>query len=133
MNAVEIGLYNKLRTTSALTTALGSATAIYDTVTPQGTALPYVIFFWAGGGHMNINPSDLHSIVYVVKALADDSAEAGVLQGHIKTALHNQALTVTSYTNIDTQCEDEIQLAETLRDGSIIHHRGYSVRVRLDN
>ena len=133
MNVVEIGLYNALSGYSALTTALGSATAIWNGVATQGTALPYVVVTHAGGGLMNLTPSEMHDLVYMVQALADDSAEASTLQGHIKGALHNQTLTVTGYTNIDTQCEGEINYVETTREGALIHHRGYYVRIRIDN
>lgn len=133
MNATEIGLYNKLSGYSALTTALGSATDIYNAVAPEGTALPYVVFGWAGGGLENINPSELHNLVYMVQALADDTSEASTLQGHIKGALHLQTLTVSGYTNIYTACEGEINYVEQTREGATIHHRGYYVRIRIDN
>jgi len=133
MNVVEIGLYNALSGYSALTTALGSATAIWNGVAEQGTTLPYVVCAYAGGGLENINPSELHNLVYMVQALADDTTEASTLQGHIKGALHLQTLTVTGYTNIYTACEGEINYVETTREGALIHHRGYYVRIRIDN
>ena len=133
MNATEIGLYSKLTGNSTLTAALSTTTAIYNTVAPQGTSLPYVTFNWAGGGLENINPSELHNVVYVVKALADDAGEAGTIQGYIKSALHGTTLTVSGYTNFYTACEEEIQYVEQTRDGQVIHHRGYVVRVRIDD
>jgi len=133
MNAIEIGLYNKLKGNSTLTAALSSATAIYNTVAPQGTSMPYVVFNWAGGGLENISPSELHNVVYVVKALADDTSEAATLQGYIKSAVHLQTLTVSGYTNMITLCEDALQFAEATRDGQVIHHRGYVVRIRIDD
>lgn len=133
MNATEAGIYSKLTGDSTLTGALSSATAIYNTIAPQATALPYVVFFWTGGGLENINPSELHNVVYVIKAIADDATEAGVLQGYIKDAVHLQTLTVSGYTNVVTFCEDEIQFTETTREGTILYHRGYMVRIRIDN
>jgi len=132
MNALEIGLYNALATDNTLTNAITKG-GIYNTVARQGTALPYVIFFWTGGGLENINPSELHNVVYVVKVVADDAHEAGTIQGYIKNALHLQTLTVAGYTNFYTACEDEIQLTETTREGTVLHHRGYVVRIRIDD
>jgi len=133
MNATEIGLYNKLAADGTLTGALSAATAIYNPVAPQSTTLPYVVFFWSGGGLENINPSELHNVVYTVKAVADDAAEAGTIQGYIKSALHLQTLTVSGYTNIITLCEAEVQYVETTRAGTLYFHRGYMVRIRIDD
>ena len=132
MNAIEAGIVTKLAAYSALTTALGSSTAIWNGVAPPGTSAPYVVFFYTGGGLENINPSDMHSLLYLVKAIADDATEAGVLQGHIRGALHKQTLTVSGYTNFYTACEDEAQLVETTREGTLLFHRGYYVRIRID-
>ena len=133
MNATEIGLYNKLKGTAALTATLSTTTAIYNAVAPAGTSMAYVVFVYAGGGLENITPSELHNVVYMVKAVADDSAEAATIQGHIKTALHGQTLKVGGYTNFYTACEDEISYVEQTREGALIHHRGYYVRVRVDD
>ena len=133
MRVTEIGLYNKLAADSTLTGALSAATAIYNTIAPPGTSVPYVVFNWNGGGLMNINPSDLHNTTYAVKVIADDTAEAGTIQGYIKTALHLQTLTVSGYTNVITLCEDEIQYTETTREGAILHHRGYNIRIMIDD
>lgn len=133
MNAVEIGLYSALTGYGALANALSDTKAVYNAVAPQGMAMPYCVFVYAGGGLMNINPSELHSLVYMVKAVATSTSVAATLQGYIKAALHNQTLTITGYTNIDTQCEDEIGYVEQTREGATYHHRGYYVRIRIDN
>ena len=132
MNQVEAGLRAKLDAYSALTALLSSATAIWNQAAPPVTALPYVVFSWAGGGLENINPSEIHNVLYLVKAIADDATEAGVLQGHIKGALHKTTLTVSGFTNFYTACEDEVQLTETTREGTLLFHRGYYVRIRID-
>ena len=132
MNPIEAGLAAKLDAYGALTALLSSTTAIWNGAAPPGTALPYVVFFYTGGGLENINPSELHNLLYLVKAIADDATEAGVLQGHIRGALHNTTLTVSGYTNFYTACEDEVQLTEVSREGTLLFHRGYYVRIRID-
>ncbi len=132
MNPIEAGLKTKLEAYSALTTLLSSATAIWNQAAPSETPIPYVVFSWTGGGLENINPSEMHSLLYLVKAIADDATEAGVLQGHIRGALHKTTLTVSGYTNFYTACEDEVQLTEVPREGTLLFHRGYYVRIRID-
>jgi len=131
MNAIETGLYSKLTGTAALTTALGGS-YIYNRVAPQGQALPYVVFNHAGGGHENINPSDMQNHVYLVKVVASGSKAAGTINDLVIAALHNSTLTVTGYTNFWTALEEEVQLTETAPDGTHIFHTGGYYRIRID-
>lgn len=132
MNALETGLYTALSGNAALITELANGTAIYNQLAPQDETLPYIVFFWAGGGVENINPSDLHNVLYVVKAVDDESKKAGTLQGLIKTALHDVALTVSGFTNFYTAAESEVNLVEMGREGKPIFHRGHYYRIRVD-
>lgn len=133
MNVIEAGLYTRLTGYSALTSVLSTTTAIYNAVAAPAAALSYVIFQHTGGGFENITPSELVNTLYIVKGLADDPTEAGTIQGHIKGALHGVTLTVSGYTNFYTRCETEINYTEQMGDGSIVYHRGYTVRIRLDD
>lgn len=133
MNATEIGLYNKLAAAGGLTTLLDTTTSIYPGVAEQAADKPYVIYSYAGGGLENINPSELHSTMYIVKGVADSVSVAGAIQAQIKAALHLATLTVTGYTNFYMACGGEVQLNETLTDGKMAWHRGYYVRIRLDD
>ena len=133
MNVTAIGLYNKLSGTSGLTNLLSAATAIYPGAAPQGTARPYVVYLYAGGGLENITPSELHNTLYIVKGIADSPSVAGNIQAQIKTALHGTTLTVSGYTNFYTACEAEVDMYEVNREGGFIWHRGYYVRIRLDD
>lgn len=132
MNVTEIGLYNNLAAASGLTTLLTTTTSIYPGVAPQGTAMAYVVYAYTGGGLENLNPSELHNSVYLVKGVAASISAAGAIQAQIKAALHLQTLTVTGYTNFFMACEAEVQLDEVLRDGTFVWHRGWYVRIRLD-
>ena len=132
MNALKVGLYNALNGAAALTTALGGS-YIYDKIAPQAQARPYVIFSFAGGGHENINPSELINVVFLVKAVSDNSSEAGTIDGLIKTALHLQTLTVAGFTNIIMLRENEVDYAETVREGVNVFHGGALYRIRLDD
>lgn len=132
MNAIETAIYSALTNYSALTTALGGS-YVYDTIAPQSQEPPYVIFMHDSGGYENLTPSSglLHR--YYVKAVSTDHAQAETLRGHIAAALHKAALTVSGYTNVETLAEDERNYIEQRTDGSIVHHRGQVIRVRIDD
>jgi len=132
MNIVEAGLYSALSNDSDITDAVGGE-HIFNSVAPQGQARPYIIYVFTGGGHENINPSELINMSYMVKAVADDGTEAGDIDALIQAALHKQTLTVTGYTNFYTHREEEMQLVETAGDGTLIHHHGAQYRIRIDD
>ena len=133
MNAIETGLYAALNV-SAITTKLGGS-YIYDPVAPQGQARPYIIFMHTGGGHENLNPSDLQNHVYLVKGVADTKKLAGEVHDLILAALHKQTLTVAAgaYINFWTAAEEEIRMTEVLDDGKTVFHTGAYYRIRIDD
>lgn len=130
MNAIETGLYTALNV-SAITTKLGGS-YIYDPVAPPGQSRPYIIFTHTGGGHENINPSDLRNHVYLVKGVADGKKVAGEVHDLILAALHNQTVTVSGYTNFWTAAEEEVRMVEVLDDGTMVYHCGAYYRIRID-
>lgn len=132
MNAIETGLYSALTAGTALIAELG-ATAIYNHHAPQGIARPYIVFMHTGGGHENINPSDLQNHLYLVKAVADGSKRAGTIDDLVIDLLHGGTLTVAGYTNIRTAREQEVQMTETIRDGKVVYHCGGYYRIRIDD
>ena len=133
MKVTAIGLYNKLAAASGLTALLSATTAIYPDIAPQGTAMPYVVYSYAGGGLENINPSELHNEVYIVKGVDDERSVASNIQAQIKSALHLQTLTVSGYTNLWMACEGQVNFHEVDREGKSLFHQGYYVRIRLDD
>lgn len=130
MNAIETGLYAALNV-SAITTKLGGS-YIYDPVAPPGQSRPYIIFTHTGGGHENINPSDLENHVYLVKGVASGKKVAGEIHDLILAALHNQTVIVSGYTNFWTAAEEEVRMVEVLDDGTTVFHCGAYYRVRID-
>ena len=124
MNAIEKGIYDALIADTALVAELVDGTAVYNQIAEQGKALPYVVFFYAGGGPTNDTPSDTRNYVYAVKGIADESKKAGTIRDKIEDVLHRQTLTVAGYTNLMTFCEGEISLVETQANGANVFHRG---------
>jgi len=131
VNGIETGLYSALLGDTAIYAELGGS-EVYNRAAPQGTARPHIVFFHAGGGHENINPSDMQNHVYMVKTVADTAKKAGDIDELIIDCLHNGELTVTGYTNFWMAREEEVQITETGPDGRLIFHTGGYYRVRID-
>lgn len=131
MNEIEAGLYSALSADTAIIGALGS-TAIYNQIAPQTASVPYIVFGPGFGGKANISPGDLRNYVYPVKVVAAESKVAGTLGELILDCLHQTTLTVDGFTNYHTQAEGQIQFVETGRDGRLIFHSGYDMRIRID-
>lgn len=129
ISALDTGLYTKLNV-SAITTLLGGS-KIYAMIAPIGTALPYVIWQWQGGGDENLTPSRMRNIVYTVKAVADTKAAAAAIDAQIDAALHSQELAVPGWTNFWLAREGDIQYAEVEDDGNVVYHIGGMYRIRL--
>ena len=129
--ALETGLYNALKGSSALITELGG-TAIYNKLAPQGTTGAYVIFQWQGGGAENDTPRESESVLYTVRAIADTQAKAATVAGLIDAALHKKTLTITGYTNYWTAREQDLNLLELTADGVQKYHVGGIYRISYD-
>ena len=129
MNALNAGLYSAL-TGTAITTALGG-TSVYHLQAPDGQDLPYVIFSWQGGGQTNLVPK-LTDVVEFIRVYATSAAQAGTIDTLIQTALDNAPLTVTGWSNILIQREDEYETVENLPSGEFIYTVGGMYRIILD-
>ena len=134
MIELETGLYSMLTGDTAVTAAVG-ATRVYNTLAPQEGARPYVVFFNSGGGPENVYPGGLESLVYVVKAVADDIKTAATIDQKIRAALHGQegTLSITGYTPLRITRTNEVQMPERLQDGRVVYHYGAFYRFRFDD
>ena len=133
MKVVDTGLYNKLAGDSTLMALCSGGTPVFQWRAPPDTARPYVVFFFAGGGTENVNPSDLTNFRYAVKGVSDTLEAAANIKARVRTVLHKQTLTVTGYTNFDTAEENEVRMVEDAPDGNPIYHYGAYYRIRLDD
>jgi len=131
MKVVEIAIANELKGNSALTTKLGGS-YVWNAVAPPGTAFPYVVFANTGGGPLNITPSDMRDLTYLVKGVSDSQKTAAEIDELIEDALHGQTLTVTGYTNLRMWRDNQVQLVEEAGDGTLIFHRGAYYQILID-
>lgn len=134
MRELEIGLYSLLAGDTAVTTAVGG-THVYNTLAPQEGARPYVVFFNSGGGPENVYPGGLESLVYMVKAVADNLTTAATIDQKLRAALHGQeaTLSISGYTPLRITRTNEVQMPERLQDGSVVYHVGAFYRFRFDD
>lgn len=135
INALGSALYSTLAAGTALTTKLGG-TAIYNTLVPQGTDEPYVVYFLSAGGDDNSSPRRARSMVYTVKAVtADSDANSGLLQGAeidslLDDLLHEQTLTITGWGNYWTARTSDISYSQEA-GGVLYWHSGGQYRIRI--
>ena len=128
--AMGTAIYDKLKAGTALTTELGGS-LIYMDQSPDGAALPYVIYNHQGGGPENISPGNLQSDIWQVRGYAATRAAANRIDGLVTDLLHRGSLTATGYTNIWTAKETNISLVENPPDGAKIYSAGGLYRVRI--
>ena len=129
--ALETGLYNKLKASSALITALGG-TLIYNKIAPQGTTGKYVIFQWQGGGDENDTPTRSRNPVYTVFGIDNTVEGAAALDGLIDTALHEATLTVSGWNNYHTVRESDINIMEPNTGKTPVFRCGGLYRIMID-
>ena len=128
--AMGSALYTKLAAGTALTAKLGG-TAIYDTLAPQGTATPFVIFFQSAGGDDNTSPRRARSLVYTVKAVSSaGQLAAGEIDDLVDDLLHEQCRTVTGWGNYWRARVSDVAYAEE-SGGVLFWHRGGQYRIRI--
>ena len=131
MNAIEQALYAKMSADTAIVTELGSA-KIYNLVIPQGVSLPAIRFFHSGGGEENLTPTRSLNVVYAVVGVSQASMkDAGEIADLIDTCLHDQALTITGWSNnFWTAGEGLIRYHELGKGGESYWHAGKYYRIR---
>lgn len=122
-------LYTKLAAGTALITELGG-TAIWDTLAPQDQSLPYLVFFYSGGGDENRSAKRARSLVYTVKAVAESKSKAEAIDAEVDTLLHQQTLTISGWDNWWTARVADVAFVQSA--GGVLHwHRGGQYRIRI--
>jgi hypothetical protein len=130
VNAVKRGLRAKLAGDSGITTALGG-TAIYESLAPQGTDPPYVIYNKQSGvPKYTLGGSAFENQLYMVKVVteAPSMAGAGSIAERINGVLTDGALTMTGRTQLYLRRENDVEYVET-DSGKRFNHSGALYRV----
>lgn len=91
LKALFQGVYGKL---SADTGVEAKTTRIYPILAPEDAPKPYILVTIAAGGTLNETPRDELDVWVDVKAVAASMPEALDLAGLIRTALHEQDLSL---------------------------------------
>ena len=130
MNSLEEAIYTTLTGGTALVAKLGG-TAIYNTLAPQETALPYVVFNKGAGTEANSSPRRAQDYVYTVKAVSTTHKEAGEIDDLVDDLMHDGTLTVTGWNDYWCRRESDVAYAEPAGDGKLVWHQGAQYRIRL--
>lgn len=132
INLLNSALYSKLSAGTALTALLAGGTAgIYHMQAPEGAALPYVVYSWQGGGQTNEVP-DLQNRIEFIRCYASSAATAGSADAAIYNLLHGQSLSITGWTTVSLQREDDYETVEIPANGSPVYTMGGLYRLILD-
>lgn len=131
IDAVNEAIYNKLNGTSAVTTLLSSATAIYFHQAPATAILPYVVYIMAGGGEDNDSPIDAGDLLYYIKGIAETASIAGAIAGALRDALHESIPAIDSPWSIYRCQHKEPLMFPENSDRKQFWHAGGSYRIRI--
>jgi hypothetical protein len=131
-NLISTGLYSALSGGTALIASLGTA-KIYRTQAPDNAVFPYVVFSLYAGGPLNINPSDLREQVYFVRGYGWTPAQVGTIDAQVGSLLHRGTLSVSGYTNVTTEREQDFELVENQPSGQPIYMAGALYRITIDS
>lgn len=124
-------IYVKLNGASGVTTLLSSATAIYARQAPVGATMPYIVYTYAGGGEDNITPTPSGDMLWYIKAVAQDQTTSEAIAAAMRTALHEQDLTLENgWTAYRCQAMDIIDMVENV-DKVQYYHIGNAYRIRV--
>jgi hypothetical protein len=63
---------------------------VWQMVAPGGAELPYILFYWQGGGELNSTQRETFDLVFLVAAVAETQVKAREIASYIQTALKNQ-------------------------------------------
>lgn len=127
-NAVKAALTARLAGDATLTGLLGAGTAaIHDTLAPQGSDPPYVIFQKQDGqASYTFGQRVWDDQLYVIKAVTDGASAvtAGSITKRVDELLTDLPLTVTGHTNHVLRRRRDIEYVETLDGGGRVRHHG---------
>ena len=132
MNALETGLFSALAGGTALTTLLGG-TAIYNTLAPQGSEPPYVVFNQQAESPVwTLDGVAYEDFLYQVQAVTVGGSmkEAGQSEAAVDDVLSDGTVTVVGYGTMYVRRQEGVSYAETV-DGRRFNHRGAIYRLMV--
>lgn len=130
-NLLNTGVFSKLSGGTALTALLGG-TLIYFEQAPDGQALPFVVWSYQFGGDQNrTNNREITMGVYV-RGYAATPSLAGSIDAAVDALMHRGSISVSGWTNYDTQRESSVSMIENQRSTEQVFMSGGVYRVRLD-
>lgn len=128
IQTLDTALYSRLSTYGPGTAFYG--TRVYDSIAPQTTVLPYVVFQLTAGGDTNQAQKRIMDVEYRVECVSDTHMGARTGAGHIEDALRLEPLALTGWAHIATTQEQLYSLVDNI-GGKLYHRRGAFYRIRM--
>lgn len=113
-----------------------NAGKVFPNQAPSWADLPYILFYSAGGGHMNQQKRNSLNVLWRVESRAESdgvsSARAKTLALHqaVEAALHKQELTLSGWGNYWLMCSNTMEFLEQPKDGKQYYRMVWDVEVR---
>lgn len=123
---VGAALYTRLTADAGVSALVGSR--VSELVVPNTEAVPWVRYYIAVGTVPNTEPRDTIDERWRVECTDTDRAGAWTLCQAVSSALHEQTLTLSGWTNYKTEVSNLVRLTETV-DGR--HYWRFIVDVRI--
>lgn len=98
--------------------------------------LPYILYYSAGGGLMNLQNRNSLNLLFRVESRADkdDSTSARgrtmTLHQAVFGALHKQSLTLTGWTNYWLMCSSHMEFLEQPKDGNQYYRMVWDIEIK---
>lgn len=120
-------LYSKLSNDSGVSALVG--TKIYSRLAPSGTDAPYIVFYLGSGLSPKLTSTGTIDDIYRVDSWSLLQATTKSVHDAVHTALDEQALTISGWTNYRMQCVRWNEFTETF-EGKQYHRYVWDVRIR---
>jgi hypothetical protein len=134
VNAVYVGLFDKLTGDATLVALLASAAAVYRRRAPQGSALPYVILAKQTGSDTYTYRLRVgSSMPFLVKAVTQgpSGVAAQAIADRIDALLTDGAITVSGKTLLYCRRETHVEYDELAAGGTTYQHVGGIYRIEV--
>lgn len=130
INNLKAALYTRLNTDATLTTA--ATGGVWDSIAPQGTTPPYVVFTKQSGVNMPVlgDGAGFTETLWLVKAVTDEPSAklAGTICERVDALLDRHALSVSGSSLLVCRRELDVDYPEPV-DGRVFRHVGHIYRI----
>ncbi len=139
MNEIKARLFEKLTGAPALTALLAGTAAVYDSVAPEGSPFPYLVFNQQAAPSENLDANDRGSWHYQIQAIGTAGLqEAWKIAGQVDAIMQptyaggaGTIIAIQGFNTLDQRRTEWIEYVETDSAGKRYYHAGAIYRLWL--